>query len=370
MVRERIQVQRLHQLGRSSCLKVQVALQQRPALRTEMYGWLKPVAEGLTIRLGAPVAIEAELMGAAIQGSDSLRFPGAFVVIALDQLGEVALLELDPALVAAWVDRLAGGEGVLGAPTPLSEAEEAGLSLLVLEVLEALRSSPLESKVAPRLTRVVLSAAEASALCELRKKMLAVRLSLNCGGTFGSARLLVPAAAVRVLAEQCEPTFAALADRVAGAGVSFRVMAGHSQLGEGDWVNLRQNDVILLDGLRHEGNAWCGPTRLRGPSFELVGELGPSGFVLQTVLPQEKRTMNDQTQVTRGPMLPVEIEVELTRARLTIAELGQLQPGGLISLGVKVGEPVTLKVGDVAVATAELVEIEGEIGARILRMLK
>jgi len=64
--------------------------------------------------------------------------------------------------------------------------------------------------------------------------------------------------------------------------------------------------------------------------------------------------------------LPFEVEVELTRVRLTFAELSSLRPGAILPLRINATEPVLLRVGDRVVARAELVEIENELGARIL----
>ena len=69
------------------------------------------------------------------------------------------------------------------------------------------------------------------------------------------------------------------------------------------------------------------------------------------------------------PPLPVEVEVELTRLRLSVSELATLRQGSLVPLHINSSEPVVLRVGDRAVARAELVEIEGEVGARILALL-
>ena len=74
---------------------------------------------------------------------------------------------------------------------------------------------------------------------------------------------------------------------------------------------------------------------------------------------------SDQTVTS----LPVEVEVELTRLKLTLSELAAVKPGGILPLRINIAEPVLLKVGDRAVARAELVEIENEIGARILSLL-
>lgn len=69
------------------------------------------------------------------------------------------------------------------------------------------------------------------------------------------------------------------------------------------------------------------------------------------------------------PPLPVDVEIELTRLLLPLSELAALKPGTLLPLHVNASSPVLLRVGDRVVARAELVEIEGEVGARILALL-
>jgi len=67
--------------------------------------------------------------------------------------------------------------------------------------------------------------------------------------------------------------------------------------------------------------------------------------------------------------LPVELEVELARVPLSLAELGALQPGAVLSLRVSAGDPVFLRAGDRRIGRAELVEVEGEVAARVLELL-
>ena len=69
------------------------------------------------------------------------------------------------------------------------------------------------------------------------------------------------------------------------------------------------------------------------------------------------------------PSVPVEIEVELTRLRLPLHQLGTVRPGSIIPLHINAAQHVVVRIGDKAVARAELVDIEGEIGARIISML-
>ena len=64
--------------------------------------------------------------------------------------------------------------------------------------------------------------------------------------------------------------------------------------------------------------------------------------------------------------VPVVVRVEIGVAEMRAREWAALGRGDVIALGRKIGEPVTLRVGGVAVAKGELVEIEGEVGVRIL----
>lgn len=69
------------------------------------------------------------------------------------------------------------------------------------------------------------------------------------------------------------------------------------------------------------------------------------------------------------PTVPVEIEIELTRLRVPLHQLGNVRAGSVIPLQINAASQVVVRIGDKAVARAELVEIEGEIGARIVSML-
>lgn len=66
--------------------------------------------------------------------------------------------------------------------------------------------------------------------------------------------------------------------------------------------------------------------------------------------------------------LPVDVEIELARIRVPLSQLAVLRPGGVLPLHINAAQTVTIRIGDKAVARAELVEIEGEIGARVLSL--
>jgi flagellar motor switch/type III secretory pathway protein FliN len=64
--------------------------------------------------------------------------------------------------------------------------------------------------------------------------------------------------------------------------------------------------------------------------------------------------------------VPVVVRVEIGVAEMRARDWASLAPGDVVSLGRKIGDAVTLRVGGVTVARGELVDLEGEVGVRIL----
>jgi type III secretion protein Q len=62
---------------------------------------------------------------------------------------------------------------------------------------------------------------------------------------------------------------------------------------------------------------------------------------------------------------PVELCVELARFVMPLEELASLRLGQVLFTGRAIGEHVTLRAGDRALARGELVDVEGELGVRI-----
>lgn len=66
--------------------------------------------------------------------------------------------------------------------------------------------------------------------------------------------------------------------------------------------------------------------------------------------------------------VPLQISVELARVPITAEELVSLHVGKIVELGKAPGEPVDLSVNGKVVARGELVEVEGQLGVRIVGM--
>jgi flagellar motor switch/type III secretory pathway protein FliN len=128
-------------------------------------------------------------------------------------------------------------------------------------------------------------------------------------------------------------------------------------LGAARWARTLQGEVVL-----------AAPEAERGARALLV-EGGVlvlrAGREELRISPMPQEGTNDALVEAVGDV-PIEVRVEVGAARMTAREWAEIGVGDIIDLSHKLAEPVTLRVGGVAVAQGELVEIEGEIGVRIL----
>lgn len=288
-------------------------------------------ARSLASVLGVDVAIAAR----PAPGRALPRAAVARLAVELSALPGTATLEVEPALVIALVDRLAGGEGdVLGA-TSLTSVEAAALELFALAAIDgACQAAAIEETLAPRLARAAADPSSA----------LAVELTVTAGAVSGRARLLLPAAAVRAL--RGAPTWDGAA---AGIALGASLRGGAAALRPLELESLSAGDVLVLDG-GAEPHAVVLPGGAR-----LCGRYEDGTFHVEEI---------EMTQ--RTAQLPVVLEVELARVEMTLAELARLEPGATLPLALDRRGIVTLRAGERAVARGELVDVDGAVGVRIL----
>jgi type III secretion protein Q len=243
-----------------------------------------------------------------------------------------------------------------------------------LSALAPMRACELVQRaLGPRLLAIFIDRGEILERVDCRVRHIAIDLTLRIGDARGTGRLLLPAPAIETaIVPMDEAIPAEAAPEIASAQIALHPFLGRCVLDARDMAGLQLGDVVMLDGVRCPGTL-IGPARLSTATFELHGHFTPAGFTLTraetraTSLPQEPTV---KTKPDAHPPLPVEVEVELTRLRLPISELATLRAGAVLPLRIGANEPVVLRVGDRAVARAELVDIEGEIGARIIGLLK
>jgi len=166
--------------------------------------------------------------------------------------------------------------------------------------------------------------------------------------------------------------------------LSLPVVATLSSSTAADVASLRPGDGFLpgrwpLSRMADKAG-WLGPVILAPPdadtgiSAELVeshrlvlrGGIEPVGA--------EEAKMGDsegnEALITAVGEVPVLVRVEIGEARMTARDWASLGQGDVIALGRRIGELVVLRVGGITVARGELVEIDGEVGVRIVERVR
>jgi type III secretion system YscQ/HrcQ family protein len=312
--------------------------------------------------------------------------------------GDEALLALDPGIASVLVDRALGGDGhgLETARGPLRDAELGVLSYVFARLLLDGGSSFVVSP-----SRVGLGARSAqvgSGDCEVWSLDLRVGASRGAAWLWLSGRGLpgrglpgrgLPGRAPATELPRAMPSWAAalpvtLSVEACALSLSPRALAG---LRAGDVVLAARTDLGRgargLEGevrvrAAHGGLVWRG--ELRGESVRLgQDEASPVTWthtraarvgLVRADAPRAERkdaTMKDADQVLQAlGDTPVALSLELARFSLPLAEVASLAPGEVLRTGQLVGSRAVLRAGERVVASGELVEVEGELGLRVL----
>ncbi len=350
--------------------RARVLLGRRPALVSELDSLRVAAAGALAGALGGPVVLEARAGDTPLVPGRALGHSALFSILALAGPGSEAVLELDPRLAAALASVRTGAhvpDVPVLAVTPFERALVAELLLTVLAALRELGTA--ESRWSPRLVGVCAGRGEV----EQRLgpgPVVALALDLAASAVRGRAVLYVPELALRAIALQVP---VARVDAVAGDGpgrarIDFLPRLQCGAVWPQELAGLVSGAAVVLPGAHIADGTVHGRLALVRRGLVLAGTLSSAGFrhaSADQAVPSQEVTEVDPVLSE----LPLEIEVELARVPLSLAEIGALQPGALLPLRVSIGDPVFLRAGDRRIARAELVEVEGEVAARILELL-
>ncbi|MEW5739552.1 MAG: type III secretion system cytoplasmic ring protein SctQ [Myxococcota bacterium] len=347
--------------------RAHLSLAQRPQAVEEAHAALAAVATHLSQQLGVEVKLTAHLADATLHPFSHLAREAVFALFELQ--GEaVGVLEVDRIAAGALLQHIAGTQPTQVAPLTLTRIEEAAFGWLLLSVLSTLRGQQaVASHCTPRLISFHTDRGPVLTTLDARRRHVGIEISLSVGELNGHARLLVPSQWIQSRMERipaAPPT--ELAPEVGAAELIASCCVGKMELERADAEALVPGDVVVFKALQKDGEALFGPARLTTPAFELFGDFHADGFTLTRA--SERSTLESHMS-TPDPTLPVDVEIELARLRLPLQQLAALRPGGVLPLHVNAAQTVIIRIGDKPVAKAELVEIEGEIGARILSLL-
>ena len=138
-------------------------------------------------------------------------------------------------------------------------------------------------------------------------------------------------------------------------------------------ASLAPGDALVPLTLRRSREGLAGELLLAPPESDVgfAADLGEDGrLVLREgplPLAREKEPMVDKDALAQSiGETPVVVRVEVGSAQMTAREWAALGAGDVIALGKRLGENVVLRIGGAEVARGELVDVEGEVGVRIV----
>jgi type III secretion system YscQ/HrcQ family protein len=341
------------------------------------------------------------------------------------------LLEVEIGLAHWAIDTLLGGTGEAVGLRPLTDIEEGVMTFVVLETLKALAPSLDSSLPKLRLETIAPSLEEAMSVLNEEETLAVVQLKAIFGGHTGYVRLFIPESVLAV----AEPAPDAIirrqrravdaeehASRLSNVRVWLRAEIAQVEISAGDLSQLRERDVVLVDGVSARPDQGKGGTAklklglARTGYFAAdlsvvskrfvatvtaiqVGEPPPPGGPLEGEAPDEAPFENEDAQDVHPAMVdqrdestkpeggradmeeegqaegadllndvPLQIAVEIGRLPITAEEVVSIKVGHVFDLNRQVGEPLDLSVNGKIVARGELVEIEGNLGIRIVSL--
>lgn len=373
-VRTTMKVARLYRFGNRRLARAHLALQRRPQVAAALSSALAQATSALQGYLGHAVRAEAALLENVFTLSRHLSHDAVFLLVELDAVDSSAVVEIERPVLHALIDRLSGATPRPVPSSHLTRIEESALGFLSLVLLQSLRSAPwVASGLGARIGRINVARADVLALLGGIAPHVGVRVQVAAGDVTGVVRVLVPCPALMTALQGVQEDVPhAIAPELLTAELTIQPVLGSTTLDAVAVQTLRRGDVVLFDGVCARQGAVHGTGRLCTPTFELFGAFGAEGFGLTHSVPRtypQEVVMSSASSEDQTVALPVEVEIELTRLRLTLGQLAAIRPGALLPLRIDASDPVTLKIGHRAIARAELVEIEGEVGARITSLL-
>lgn len=301
------------------------------AIESTLARWVAPRRLGAKVAALAGGAVRARLVGVIS------RVPDPHAAIAELRYGGVSItLAASSRPVRALAQRLLGGPGELDAPRPLTVAEHA---IWALAVAAALADLDIAAEVWPQGGGGHAGADIEGAIT------IAFELELPAG--LGAAPMTVTASLPPDILLRTPPS-----RRLHAWVIDVPVIVGRCALRRASVTALAVRDVITIE-----------------PWLEL--DIGAGGIGLAAAPGAvEARVVTEY--VARDMALPddatFEVTVQLGTTRLSLRQLGELAIGQIVPLGRPLAGPYEIRAAGRMVGQGELVDIDGELGVRIVRI--
>jgi type III secretion system YscQ/HrcQ family protein len=386
-----------------------------------MARYTKKPLEEMALRLAYLCEVEFAARPLEIESGSSI-----FASWMLEPAASPIAVEMDVSFSAAIIDRLLGGEGSMPESLrALSPIERAVFEFLLLSLTRELNQEVDEPVF--RLTEITdmppewLQSGQRQSEGPGLSRGLVVAYSIRIATTQGFARMFLPLETLESI--KATPKLLTRSDSVTGQSerlkrfaqiapeVSLALVVGHTELTLGELRQLECGDVMIVgqpfvrlrdgqlagklrlrmgesEGVMVSGHVAAPPLRdnhmdgaAEGPAitratdsihFAVEAMTGSAIDMVEKMAEDIKKEEASQDEEVTGEGVSVlenlllNVQVELAARRFRMDELSQLRPGQIVNLGCQATDPVNLLVDGRRIARGELVDIEGQLGVRVI----
>jgi flagellar motor switch/type III secretory pathway protein FliN len=330
--------------------------------------------------LGVEVVVRVRRAEVVADGSGIGGGAAVLLVAAGERgVGRAALVRAEDALVAAVLRRVAHRPAQL-AFDPAGPLPAGALGAFAAVVAAAVRRA--HHGVALQVLAAGPPAALLADLARSGEALLGVTLTVLVDQDAFDARVVVSQATA--LAAPSLPWNATALAALGPTPLCVPLVACAARIPVTEVARLGPGDVFVPAAwsLAREGDGLQGPVWLAAPAAELGvrAQLVPGGRLvlggaLEPLCPDGASEANMVEGGDKAELIdaigdvPVLVRVELGEARMAAREWAAVGKGDVVTLGRRVGESVLLRVSGVPVARGDLVEVDGEVGVRIVERL-
>ncbi|MBL8195766.1 MAG: type III secretion system cytoplasmic ring protein SctQ, partial [Blastocatellia bacterium] len=334
--------------------------------------------------------------------------------VGIEPSGRKSLLEIDPNFIIDMVDQIFGSESASTNKLlrALSNIETGVIEFLILRIIKAMSDTMAEfAGITIRLEQLFTQGGQAfkamDSLAEPHEPVLQLCTRVVVGEALGYLNLYLPYGLLNDVTKSEineQNKLELLRDWLPNLEMlktKLIVEIGEINLTSLDLYSLEPSDIILLPdvALKLYGSELAGEVYVR---LGLWGELGFKGEIIteesaikvmlnvvsynprphsqESEIKAKERNLEGESEEMEEEDLsqsaefiqsvPVTVVVELGRRNLTISDVTRLRIGQIIDLHRTPSEPVELSVDGKIIGKGELVDVDGELGVRILRLFK
>jgi len=358
----------------------------------EAHADLRRLPTVLAQLLGVEVSVRVRRAEAVVDSGRSAEGAAVLLVAAGDHgVGRAALVQAESALVSAVLRRVARR------PVPLAFDPAGPLPAGAVGAFAAVVAAATRRAHQGLALHVLAAGPPSALLADLARAcdaLVGVTLTVLVDHDAFDARVVVSQSAA--LAAPSFPWNAAALAALGPTPLALPLVACGLRMLVTEVARLCVGDVFVPAawplGRAREGErerevvALQGPVWLAAPAaeFGVRAQLVPGGRLVlggaleplcQDEAPEASMDANAGEGVDKAELIdaigdvPVLVRVELGEARMAAREWAAVGTGDVLTLGRRVGESVLLRVGGVPVARGDLVEVDGEVGVRIVERL-